>query len=100
MPYEWPPLVPGDPDEIARRVAAVLEEAWERLASKQQEVLARFADNPRTPYTLATLATLEEFKQSIREFRQRVDQEAQHSYGGSSPTCTKPAAGRPPRPWA
>ncbi|MFE9770662.1 hypothetical protein ACFYOV_03050 [Streptomyces sp. NPDC005931] len=74
MPYEWPPLVPGDPDEIARRVAAVLEEAWQRLASKQQEVLARFADNPRTPYTLATL---EEFKQAIREFRQRVDQEAQ-----------------------
>ena len=21
MPYEWPPLVPGDPDEIARYVA-------------------------------------------------------------------------------
>ncbi|MDX3224547.1 hypothetical protein [Streptomyces sp. ME19-01-6] len=63
----------GDPDEIVRRVAAVLEEAWQRLASKQGEVIAKFVDNPRTPYTLATL---EEFKQTIREFRKRVDQEA------------------------
>lgn len=73
MPYEWPPLVPGDPDEVARRIAAVLEEAWQRLAAKQREVIAKFADNPRTPYTLATL---EEFKQAITEFRRRVDQEA------------------------
>lgn len=73
MPYEWPPLVPGDPDKIARRVAAVLEEAWQRLAAKQREVITKFADNPRTPYTLATL---EEFKQAIMDFRQRVDQEA------------------------
>ncbi|TQK44423.1 hypothetical protein FBY35_5927 [Streptomyces sp. SLBN-118] len=74
MPYEWPPLVPGDPDEVARRVAAVLEEAWQRLADKQRAVIARFADNPRTPHTLVTL---EEFKQAIRAFRRRVDQEAQ-----------------------
>ncbi|MFC8671520.1 hypothetical protein ACFUEN_02455 [Streptomyces griseorubiginosus] len=74
MPYEWPPLVPGDPDEIARRVAAVLEDAWQRLAAQQRAVLAQFADNPRTPQTVATL---EEFKQAIRVFRQRVDQEAQ-----------------------
>ncbi|MFF8990021.1 hypothetical protein ACF09H_08760 [Streptomyces sp. NPDC014983] len=74
MPYEWPPLVPGDPDEIARRVAAVLEEAWQRLAAKQREVITKFADNPRTPYTLATL---EEFKKAIVDFRKRVDQEAQ-----------------------
>ncbi|WP_327297755.1 MULTISPECIES: hypothetical protein [unclassified Streptomyces] len=73
MPYEWPPLVPGDPDEVARRVAAVLDEAWQRLAAKQREAIAKFADNPRTPYTLRTL---EEFKRAIREFRQRVDQEA------------------------
>lgn len=74
MPYEWLPLVRGDPDEVARRVAAVLEEAWQRLGAKQLEVIAKFADNPRTPYTLATL---EEFKQAITEFRRRVDQEAQ-----------------------
>ncbi|MFM9500168.1 hypothetical protein ACKI1Q_42155 [Streptomyces galilaeus] len=73
MPYEWPPLVPGDPDEIARRVAAVLEEAWKKLAAKQRAVLTQFADHPRTPHTVATL---EEFKQAIRAFRQRVDQEA------------------------
>ncbi|WP_411142332.1 hypothetical protein [Streptomyces sp. x-80] len=73
MSYEWPPLVPGDPDKIARRVAAVLDDAWQRLAGKQREVIVRFADNPRTPYTLATL---EEFKEAIRAFRKRVDQEA------------------------
>ncbi|MDX3130807.1 hypothetical protein PV367_13630 [Streptomyces europaeiscabiei] len=73
MPYEWSPLAPGDPDEIARRVAAVLEEAWQRLADKQHAVLTQFADNPRTTHTVATL---EEFKQAIRAFRQRVDQEA------------------------
>lgn len=73
MPYEWPPLVPGDPDEIARRVATVLEDAWQRLAAKQREVITKFADNPRTPYTLATL---EEFKKAIVDFRKRMDQEA------------------------
>ncbi|MCK7627216.1 hypothetical protein MUU72_29675 [Streptomyces sp. RS10V-4] len=74
MRYEWPPLVPGDPDEVARRVAAVLEEAWRRLASKQREVIIRFAEHPRAPYTVATL---EEFKQAIGDFRRRVDREAQ-----------------------
>lgn len=74
MPYEWPPLVPGEPDEVARRVAAVLEDAWQRLAAKQHAVLTQFADNPRMPHTGATL---EEFKSAIRVFRQRVDQEAQ-----------------------
>ncbi|MFD5425336.1 hypothetical protein [Streptomyces sp. NPDC127084] len=73
MPYEWPPLVPGDPDVIARRVAVVLEDAWQRLEAKQQEVIARFAENSRTYYTVATL---EEFKQAIADFRRRVDQEA------------------------
>ncbi|MGW4890249.1 phage minor capsid protein [Streptomyces murinus] len=73
MPYEWPPLVPGDPEEIARRVAAVLEDAWQRLAAKQHEVIVQFAGNPRTPNTVAAL---EEFKQAIRDFRRRVDQEA------------------------
>ncbi|MFI1400709.1 hypothetical protein [Streptomyces sp. NPDC020681] len=73
MPYEWPPLVPGDPDEVARRVATVLEEAWQRLADKQRAVIAQFADNPRTPHTAATL---EEFKQAIRSFSGRVDREA------------------------
>jgi hypothetical protein len=74
MPYEWPPLVPGDADEIARRVAAVLEDAWQRLAVQQRAVLAQFADDPRMQHTAATL---EEFKQAIHAFLQRVDHEAQ-----------------------
>ncbi|MEU6475315.1 hypothetical protein ABZ858_00215 [Streptomyces sp. NPDC047017] len=74
MPYEWPPLVPGDPEAIARRVAAVLEDAWQRLAVKQREVIVRLAADSRAPYTVAAL---EEFKRAIRDFRRRVDQEAQ-----------------------
>ncbi|MBT2439621.1 hypothetical protein J7E93_05690, partial [Streptomyces sp. ISL-36] len=73
MPYQWPPLTPGDPDEIARRVAAVLDDAWQRLADKQRAVLTQLADTPRAE---ATTATLEEFKQAIADFRHRVDEEA------------------------
>ncbi|MEU6934313.1 phage minor capsid protein [Streptomyces sp. NPDC046374] len=73
MAYEWPPLTPGDPDEIARRVAAVLDDAWQRLADKQNAVLTQLADKPRAR---ATAATLEEFKQAIEDFRLRVDREA------------------------
>ncbi|MER6131886.1 hypothetical protein [Streptomyces sp. NPDC001815] len=74
MPYVWAPLVPGDADEIAHRVAAVLEDAWQRLADQQRTIIAQFADSPRAP---RTVATLEEFKQAIHAFRQRVDQEAE-----------------------
>ncbi|MFE4658870.1 hypothetical protein ACFRFJ_19570 [Streptomyces hydrogenans] len=73
MPYEWPPLTPGDPDEIARRVAAVLDDAWQRLADKQHAVLTQLADNPRAA---RSAATLEEFKTAIEDFRRRVDDEA------------------------
>ncbi|MER5738924.1 hypothetical protein ABT117_25030 [Streptomyces sp. NPDC002262] len=73
MPYEWPPLTPGDPDEIARRVAAVLDDAWQRLADKQHAVLTQLADNPRAG---RSTATLEEFKTAIEDFRRRVDDEA------------------------
>ncbi|MDF9813002.1 hypothetical protein [Streptomyces sp. SPB162] len=73
MPYEWPPLVPGDTEEVARRVAAVLDEAWQRLAAKQHQVLAAFATSPRTPHVLATL---EEFKRAIQVFHSHVDDEA------------------------
>ncbi|MFE5970286.1 hypothetical protein [Streptomyces sp. NPDC056463] len=73
MPYEWPPLTPGDPDEIARRIAAVLDDAWQRLADKQRAVLTQLADNSRAVHTTATL---EEFKQAITDFHRRVDEEA------------------------
>ncbi|GAA3371226.1 hypothetical protein GCM10020367_21030 [Streptomyces sannanensis] len=73
MPYEWPPLTPGDPDEVARRVARVLEDAWQRLADKQTTVIASIVARWRLPYVLATL---EEFKAAIADFRGRVDAEA------------------------
>ncbi|MCX4858359.1 hypothetical protein [Streptomyces canus] len=74
MAYDFPPLTPGDAATVAARVAAVLEDAWQRLAAQQRAVLAQFADSPRTPHTVATL---EEFKQAIHAFRRRVDQETQ-----------------------
>lgn len=74
MTYPWPPLVPGDADEVARRVAAVLEDAWQRLADRQAAVLRAFAENWRTPYVIATLA---EFQTAIADFHRAVDTEAQ-----------------------
>ncbi|MFF7586736.1 hypothetical protein ACFZCK_04485 [Kitasatospora purpeofusca] len=74
MVYPWPPLVPGDADEVARRVAAVLEDAWQRLADRQAAVLQAFAENWRTPYVIATLA---EFQTAISDFHRSVDSEAQ-----------------------
>ncbi|WP_172387962.1 hypothetical protein [Streptomyces sp. MNP-20] len=73
MPHEWPPLVPGDPDEVARRVAAVLDDAWARLDAQQRAVLHQLARIPRRAHVAATL---EEFKQAIHVFRRRVDDEA------------------------
>ncbi len=73
MAYEWPPLTPGDPDEVARRVGLVLEGAWQRLAEKQRAVLALVGVNARAPYVLATL---EQFLAAIEDFQQRVDTEA------------------------
>lgn len=73
LSYEWPPLTPGDPDEIARRVAAVLEEAWQRLADKQRTAIAALADYERLPQILDRL---EEFKKAITVFHSHVDDEA------------------------
>ncbi|MFJ6781199.1 hypothetical protein [Streptomyces yangpuensis] len=73
MAYDWPPLVPGDPDEVARRVAAVLDEAWRRLAAQQERVLKTFEQQPRGRLVLLTL---EEFKRAVQAFRREVDTEA------------------------
>ncbi|MFF2402709.1 hypothetical protein [Streptomyces goshikiensis] len=73
MTYDWPPLVPGDPDEIARRVASVLDEAWNRLAAQQEHVLMTVERQPRGRLVLLTL---EEFKRAVRSFRREVDTEA------------------------
>ncbi|XUL89950.1 hypothetical protein ACQ86D_27705 [Streptomyces galilaeus] len=73
MPYEWPPLTPGDTEEVARRVAAVLDDAWQRLTERQQAVITSIVARWRLPYVLASL---EEFKAAITDFRARVDTEA------------------------
>ncbi|WP_051812145.1 hypothetical protein [Kitasatospora sp. MBT63] len=82
MSYDWPPLVPGDADEVARRVAAVLEDAWQRLHARQAAVIAAFADNWRAPHVLATL---EEFKRAIEDFHRAVDDEAAQFVGRQLP---------------
>ncbi|WP_053686958.1 hypothetical protein [Streptomyces sp. IGB124] len=73
MAYDWPPLVPGDPDEVAGRVAAVLDEAWNRLAAQQEHVLKTFEQQPRGRLVLLTL---EEFKRAVQAFRREADTEA------------------------
>ncbi|MGW8889168.1 phage minor capsid protein [Streptomyces sp. NPDC055749] len=82
MPYEWPPLTPGDPDQLARRVAAVLEDAWQRLADKQTAVTVAITARWRLPYVLATL---EEFKDAICDFHRRMDNEARAFVGRQLP---------------
>ncbi|MGW0822544.1 hypothetical protein [Streptomyces sp. NPDC002845] len=58
---------------MAQRVAAVLQEAWRRLEDRQQTVIETMANTPRATLILATL---EEFKQAISDFRNRADDEA------------------------
>lgn len=73
MAYEFPPLVPGDAGEVARRVAAVLQDAWQRLADQQAAVLVALAETGRAPQIVARLA---EYQAAITDFQRRVDAEA------------------------
>lgn len=97
MPYEWPPLTPGDPEEVARRVAAVLDDAWQRLADRQQAVIASIVARWRLPYVLASL---EEFKDAITNFRSRVDTEARAFVQRQLPYLYDQEPEPPPRPSA
>lgn len=73
MAYEFPPLTPGDAKTVAARVAAVLQDAWQRLADQQAAVLAALSESGRAPHVVARLA---EFQAVIVDFQQRVDAEA------------------------
>ncbi|MFD3452783.1 hypothetical protein ACFWVC_11410 [Streptomyces sp. NPDC058691] len=82
MAYEFPPLVPGDADVVARRVAAVLQDAWQRLADQQAAVLAALVEQGRAPHIVARTA---EFQAAITDFQQRVDAEARAFVGRQLP---------------
>ncbi|MFI1100268.1 hypothetical protein [Streptomyces melanogenes] len=58
---------------MARRVAAVMADAWQRLADKQRTATVALVGNSRRAHVVAAL---EEFKAAIEVFRQSVDQEA------------------------
>lgn len=73
MAHEFPPLTPGDADIVAARVAAVLEDAWQRLAAEQAAVIAAIGDNSRSRMVADRLA---QFQAAIVDFQQRVDAEA------------------------
>ncbi|MFG3140934.1 hypothetical protein ACGFZA_32610 [Streptomyces sp. NPDC048211] len=73
MAYEFPPLVPGNAGVVARRVAAVLQDAWQRLSDQQAAVLAALSESGRAPHVVGRLA---EFQAAIADFQQRVDAEA------------------------
>ncbi|MGI5507697.1 MULTISPECIES: hypothetical protein [unclassified Streptomyces] len=71
--HEFGPLTPGDAGTVAARVAAVLEDAWQRLAAEQAAVIAAIGDNARSRMVADRLA---QFQAAIVDFRQRVDAEA------------------------
>ncbi|MDX2849323.1 hypothetical protein PV342_12810 [Streptomyces sp. PA03-3a] len=71
--YDFPPLTPGDADTVAARVAAVLQDAWQRLADQQAAVIAAIGNNERSREVAARLA---QFQAAITDFQQRVDSEA------------------------
>ncbi|MFI5799048.1 hypothetical protein [Streptomyces sp. NPDC051677] len=73
MAYEFPPLTPGDAETVSARVAAVLEDAWQRLADQQATVLAAIGDNAGSRMVADRLA---QFQAAIVDFQQRVDAEA------------------------
>ncbi|WP_073947625.1 hypothetical protein [Streptomyces kebangsaanensis] len=73
MGYEFPPLTPGDAETVAARVAAVLEDAWQRLAAHQAAVIAAIGDNARSRMVADRLA---QFQAAIVDFQCRVDVEA------------------------
>ncbi|MQY11443.1 hypothetical protein SRB5_15610 [Streptomyces sp. RB5] len=72
MPYDWPPLTPGNTEEVARRVARVLEDAWQRLADRQRFLLDAVAFSPQAPQVAAQL---EDFKAAIADFALRAGSE-------------------------
>ncbi|MFE4421296.1 hypothetical protein [Streptomyces sp. NPDC056817] len=73
MGYEFGPLTPGDVETVAARVAAVLEDAWQRLAAHQAAVIAAIGDNARSREVADRLA---QFQAAMVDFRARVDAEA------------------------
>ncbi|MFF3468769.1 hypothetical protein ACWCQN_48205 [Streptomyces sp. NPDC001984] len=73
MANEFPPLTPGDAATVAARVAAVLEDAWQRLAAEQAAVIAAIGDNGRSRMVADRLA---QFQAAIVDFQRRVDAEA------------------------
>ncbi|WP_127353896.1 hypothetical protein [Actinacidiphila soli] len=91
MAYEFPPLVPGDAKQVAARVAAVLQDAWQRLADQQAAVLAALTESGRPPHVTARLA---EFQAAIADFQQRVDAEARAFVGRQLPHLYEQGAQR------
>ncbi|MFE2578893.1 hypothetical protein [Streptomyces sp. NPDC059378] len=73
MAYEFPPLTPGDAATVAARVAAVLEDAWQRLADHQAAVIAAVGDGEPARLMAERIA---QFQAAITDFQQRVDSEA------------------------
>ncbi|MEU6346817.1 hypothetical protein ABZ883_38385 [Streptomyces sp. NPDC046977] len=73
MAHEFPPLTPGDAETAAARVAAVLEDAWQRMADEQAAVIAAVGDNARSQEVAARLA---QFQAAMADFQQRPDSEA------------------------
>lgn len=68
MTYPYPPLTPTDPDELARRLAQSLGDAWDDVQARYQAVL--LSANQRRK--AAVLQTLAELLASVSSFQARV----------------------------
>ncbi|MGW1157899.1 hypothetical protein ACWD48_06655 [Streptomyces sp. NPDC002519] len=98
MAHQFPPLTPGDANTVAARVTAVLDDAWQRLADEQADVLAAIGDNARSRMVADRLA---QFQAAIVDFQQRVDAEARafvarqlpHLYGEGARAAAQAVGG-------
>lgn len=73
--YAFPPRVVPDYDAQAKRIAAVLQEAWDRVEAEKDRLFTLVEGDARWP---RIKARLDEYQQEIRRFQSVAADEAEH----------------------